>query len=128
LIGTIVKVSLPSAAVYYTVKEGFWLPGAGSAESEKRLQEQTKKVANLRSEINHQVKPVMEPLTGQIKPTLDSLKIPNLSCAAGWWNFAVKTTIRNIADFDAKATIAKVSKMVNQPSSDVPSESKKTQS
>lgn len=108
------RISLPTAAVYYSVDQELWRPGVGSPDAEKRLGEQRKQVTTAKKQICDKVDPYVKPLTDQIKlPKLD-LNIPSLSCIACWWNAGVKKTIRAIADFDSRAAVDKLIKSVNE--------------
>lgn len=113
-IGQLIKVGIPTGAVYYTVDRGLWSAGAGSEEAEKRLVLQRQQVSDLCNQIDGAVGPYVKPYLKDIPHPSFDFKLSNLLC---WWNCGVRMTIRAIADFDAKATCNKIVALANAPPS-----------
>ncbi|KAI1303609.1 hypothetical protein HDE_02193 [Halotydeus destructor] len=114
LITKLIKVGAPGAAVYYSVENHLWDPAVGSPEAEKQLERSLNQINHYRHQADEKIEPYRKQMTESMGVSLPK-NIPNLTCAGAWYNCAVKTTIKSIADFDGKQALDKISKLLATP-------------
>jgi len=116
LIGKIIKVSLPTAAVYYSYEIGLWRPGVGSKEDVDRVAQQRNQIGTIKNQVCQTVDPYMKPVTDQLNLSKLKFEVPSLACVACLWNAGIKRTFRALADFQPGQAVDKLVKMINEPS------------
>jgi len=94
--GTVIRVSVPSATLYWTWFQGLWSPSVGSVESARIFQEHKSQVGSWVSQGLLLAKPYTHPVFEEGKKL--AKQVTGVRCL---YNSGVKSTFRTLYSFDA---------------------------